>query len=224
MLWVINHSKQRGNARLVLLMIANHADNYGEHAFAGHDTLAREAACDPRQVFRIIPRLLASGELIITRQGGPGKGNTHEYALPLVRQDGYAQPPKGGEMSPFPGSKRWPKSGQNLTSAPPKGGQNLAKTWPHATLSVPESALNVNGINVNPNNESLSFFSKENEPSVPGPSPSSASPPPHTTTMHSCAYPGCAVSTYHLYCMEHGDMATGLQTLKPKYQPKEVEP
>lgn len=90
--WVIEHSKSKGSARLVLLMIANHAHADGTNAFPSVTTLAKECLMSDRQITRIIQALEASGELQIDRSAGR---RSHRYSLLLMTSN----PDK---MSPLP--------------------------------------------------------------------------------------------------------------------------
>ncbi len=83
MSWVIENSQQKGSSFVVLLMIANHAHSDGTQAFPSYDTLAREARITHRQVTRIIPKLVASGELILVEHGSPKRSNL--YRIPISR-------------------------------------------------------------------------------------------------------------------------------------------
>lgn len=94
MSWVIEHSKQKGSSFVVLLMIANHAHSDGTNAFPSYDTIARESRISHRQVTRIIPKLEASGELVIDRHGGPSLPN--KYTIPLSRDILSRQTRQGG--------------------------------------------------------------------------------------------------------------------------------
>ena len=65
--WVLEHSKARLGARLVLLSIANHANGEGENAWPSVSRIADEAGMSPRQVKNLLPELERLGELEIAR-------------------------------------------------------------------------------------------------------------------------------------------------------------
>lgn len=65
---VLNHSKAKGTAKLVLLGIANHAGDGG--AWPTVATLARYANATERSVQRAIGELVRLGELSVERQAG----------------------------------------------------------------------------------------------------------------------------------------------------------
>jgi hypothetical protein len=83
MSWVIENSRHKGSEFVVLLMIANHAHSDGTGAWPAAETLARESRITARHVLRIIPRLIASGELNVQRGDGPR--GTNLYSLPSLR-------------------------------------------------------------------------------------------------------------------------------------------
>jgi len=82
--WVIDHSRHKGNAFVVLLMIANHASHEGDSCWPSIPTLAHEARVTERQVFRVLLVLESSGELRIERH--KGRGNHNNYFLPAYQQ------------------------------------------------------------------------------------------------------------------------------------------
>ncbi|RYD32314.1 MAG: hypothetical protein EOP86_15960 [Verrucomicrobiaceae bacterium] len=71
-LHVWTHSRQQGGHLLVLLALADHADDNG-HCSLSVSTLARMARVSERHCKRILVGLTASGELIRTRRGGGSK-------------------------------------------------------------------------------------------------------------------------------------------------------
>lgn len=81
--WVIECSRHRGGALVVLIMIANHARSDGTGAWPSIDTLGREARMHPRNVIRLIPKLVRSGELTV--ENGAGPRGTNLYSLPMVK-------------------------------------------------------------------------------------------------------------------------------------------
>jgi hypothetical protein len=65
--WVLEHSKARLAARLVLLSLANHAREDGSNTFPSQATIASEALISERQVRRCLKELQREGA--ITRTG-----------------------------------------------------------------------------------------------------------------------------------------------------------
>lgn len=77
---VFTHSKSEGLARLILLSIADRADEQGR-AFCGAGDLCRRTKGDRSNVFRALKRLRKSGELEVE----PRKGfrGCNRYRIPL---------------------------------------------------------------------------------------------------------------------------------------------
>ncbi len=78
---VLERSKTKGAQRLILLVIAEHADHSGI-AWPSVQTIARLANCSARYVKDTIAKL-KSGELVLERGGGRGRSN--RYRIPLER-------------------------------------------------------------------------------------------------------------------------------------------
>lgn len=78
---VLENSKTKGAQRLILVVIAEHADKNGL-AWPSIQTIARLANCSARFVKETIAKL-KSGELVIERGGGRGRSN--RYRIPLER-------------------------------------------------------------------------------------------------------------------------------------------
>lgn len=81
---VLNYSKATGRAKLVLVGIANHANDDGQ-AWPGIATLARYANCSERSVKRDLQELVGLGELKIIKNGAPvgGQYKANLYQLTL---------------------------------------------------------------------------------------------------------------------------------------------
>ena len=82
-------SKQKGNALLTLLAIADIADEDGK-AWPGIKFLADKVRISERQIQRLLPQIVASGELHIAKGGG--RRNTNLYTVVLRKDD---------KLSPF---------------------------------------------------------------------------------------------------------------------------
>ena len=83
MSWVLNESKSTLGSRLVLLSIANHADDKGMNAWPSIPVIARQARLTERQAQNCIKKLERSGELQIAR--GEGYRGSHRYTMPRMR-------------------------------------------------------------------------------------------------------------------------------------------
>jgi Helix-turn-helix domain len=127
MTWVWDHAGVAGTDLLLLLAIADHADDHGGNAWPSIATLAAKTRLDPRTVRRVITRLEAAGHLVITRRAG--RSQTNRYTLlmtaPTEPADTPAEPvgaptdEKGADCpAPLP-----PKKGADCPRpAPPEKG------------------------------------------------------------------------------------------------------
>jgi hypothetical protein len=91
MQWVWNHSAARGNSRLVLLAIADHAHDDGGGAWPSQEALARKCLVSKKTVQRAIADLVELTELEVERYGGPvvtgTQGQrTHRYRIAMGDQ------------------------------------------------------------------------------------------------------------------------------------------
>jgi hypothetical protein len=108
MSWVWDHSEADGNARLVLLAIADNAHDDGKDAYPGQQELARKCRLGVRTVRRAIEELVALGELHVDKHGGvaskSGEGRrTHRYTLLKLAANLTANPVESGEVGGQPG-------------------------------------------------------------------------------------------------------------------------
>ncbi len=69
---VWRYSQQSGTALLVLLALADWADDWG-YCYPGHATTARKARTTERNVYLLINKLAESGEIRIVRKGSGGR-------------------------------------------------------------------------------------------------------------------------------------------------------
>lgn len=83
--WVLHESKSTGNDRLVLIVVADEADNDGLDAFPSIERIAALARLNRRTVLRSIGRLEAGGDLLVRRPDHPGRGRFNRYALTMGR-------------------------------------------------------------------------------------------------------------------------------------------
>lgn len=83
--WVLHESPATGNDRLVLIAIADEADDAGRNAFPGIDLIAHKARVDKRTTMRALGRLEATGELLIRRPDHPGRGRFNRYVVVMGR-------------------------------------------------------------------------------------------------------------------------------------------
>lgn len=106
-----DHTPQKGNAKLVLLALADFANDKGL-AWPSIPTVARKTGLSTRQVKRVLPKLEEAGEIHIERSG-PGRRRVHHYTFPKYMN--------GDTLSPFPKMSTY-KKGDNLS----KNGDTLS--------------------------------------------------------------------------------------------------
>jgi DNA-binding transcriptional ArsR family regulator len=80
--WVWEHSAAKGTERLLLLAIADAADDTGRNAFPSVDTLARKIVMSPRTVQRLVAKLEAGGLIEVERQLGGRDSNRYRIVMP----------------------------------------------------------------------------------------------------------------------------------------------
>lgn len=96
--WVWDHATTvGGNDLLVLLAIADHADDTGANAWPSIATLARKTRINERTVQRIIRRLTDAGHLLVRATTGGRRSN--RYTIPTT---GPAAPPPAEPATPPP--------------------------------------------------------------------------------------------------------------------------
>lgn len=103
--WVWEHSKTGGGDRLLLLAIADCADDDGDNAWPSVATLARKTQTADRTVQRGIERLEREGCVEVDR--GAGRGGTHRYRVLMdARAAGQVPPaePVDNAMQPVDNS------------------------------------------------------------------------------------------------------------------------
>lgn len=81
MAWVIENSQTRGNQYIVLLMIANRADEEGASAWPSIRWLARRSRLSERTVQRAIQKLAKGGDLGVERGAGPHGTNMFQVIM-----------------------------------------------------------------------------------------------------------------------------------------------
>lgn len=95
---VLEHSKARGSDRLVLMVLATHADDVNFEGFPGRMLLCKEAGMEERNLVYCLKRLEAIGEIEIKR--GSGRGNLTRYKILLPSAE------KVQTLAPFPPQKK----------------------------------------------------------------------------------------------------------------------
>lgn len=91
MSWVWEHSKSAGTDRLVLLAIADSAEDDGGQAWPSAAALARKTGMDVRTVQRTIRRLIELGELRVKMNAGKNGSNVYRV---VMKTPGTPPPPR----------------------------------------------------------------------------------------------------------------------------------
>lgn len=116
MRWVFRESRARGVDRLVLLSIADSANDAGFEAWPSLTTIAEKAGVDRRTVSRSLARLVDLGELErVThggRQGVGGASNSYRVLMPDRGQSAPSDSPPLGAESPEVGAESPPSRGR----------------------------------------------------------------------------------------------------------------
>lgn len=119
--WVLDHSKSRLAARLVLLSIANHANEVGDNAWPSVSRIAREAHVTDRQVQRALVGLVGLGELLIIHGAGPGGAHVYQVCMggDKLSPGGVTNRTEGGDISYSAIRMNRPEPSKALTPLPP---------------------------------------------------------------------------------------------------------
>jgi hypothetical protein len=115
MTWVWEHSPVGGSDLLMMLAIADCANDDGANAWPSVATLARKCRIDERTVQRVIRRLVTGGHLMVAKQGG-GRG-TNVYRVVI---DELSTPPAichPGSLPPVASAPPHPRR-SSVTAAP----------------------------------------------------------------------------------------------------------
>lgn len=122
MSWVWKNAPLDGTDLLVLLCIADHADEHGENAWPSVQTIARYARRKPRRVQQIVRDLESAGLIAVELQKGgtadmPADRRPNRYRV--IMDDGVQSPPGSDPAgcSPEPGG---------VQSEPPRGATQTA--------------------------------------------------------------------------------------------------
>lgn len=82
--WVYENSEATGNERLILLAIADEADDDGTNGHPGIDRIAHKARVNKRTTMRCIERLELAGRLVVHRPEVKGRGRYNTYVVVMT--------------------------------------------------------------------------------------------------------------------------------------------
>jgi hypothetical protein len=117
--WVWEHSTAKGSELLLLLAIADTADDRGRNAFPSISTLAGKTRMSRRTVQRLVVKLETEGHLVLRREGGR-RSNSYEIVVENPPEPSVSARPGPVEEPPQPSP-----AGDNLTSGQVVAGDNL---------------------------------------------------------------------------------------------------
>lgn len=85
--WVLDDEDLPQGPKMVMVAIANHADHTDGYCWLKAATIAREAACTERSVYRVIAALIRNGYLrYVKKKGADGKQRANDYWILLDRK------------------------------------------------------------------------------------------------------------------------------------------
>jgi len=105
MSWVWEHSRARPTQRLVLLAIADHANDRGVEAYPSMVTLMAKTGLSERGIRKATTELVALGELAVAYKGGPRGCNRYAVVIPDPAPDAglaIADPARDAASDPAP--------------------------------------------------------------------------------------------------------------------------
>lgn len=129
MTWIWDNAPASGTELLMLLAIADHADDRGRNAWPSRATLARKTRLDERTVRRVTKRLEDSGQVVVER--GSGRSHSNLYTIVMTPAQPVDNPIESGEEREAdypPGdsprgnvpSERGPPCPERRVTAPPE--------------------------------------------------------------------------------------------------------
>jgi hypothetical protein len=143
MSWVLRNSPEKWGRRLVLLAIADHANDDGTECWASVATLAHKTRMSERQVRTCLRELEQSGAIVETGRTSRG---THNYTVIMVSAEGgEIRPPENlaGAKSDAEGGEIRPKGGAKSAPEP-----SLDPSGPVLAAANPPEAIKIDGRNL----------------------------------------------------------------------------
>ena len=135
MTWVWEHSDTSGNDRLVLLALADDADDSGGSCYPSLRRLAAKVRVHTSTISAAIRRLEEGGHLRVTRPEKQGRGHHNRYEL--VMDDPVDNPPsKGAGTAPLSSEKSADRSPEKRGSGPALTRSTYGTDPNHAPVSA----------------------------------------------------------------------------------------
>lgn len=103
MTWVWDHAPVAGTELLLMLAIADQADDHGRNAWPSVQTLAQRTRLDQRTVQRVVKRLVAGGTLVVHSGGGR---RSNRYEIPMSAPPAERHPRQVATAGGAPGEAR----------------------------------------------------------------------------------------------------------------------
>lgn len=142
---VFERSEARGNDRLVLLAIADEADDDGTNAYPSIDRIAKKVRLPKRTVMRCLVRLEEIAELVVHRPETNGRGHFNRYEVALVKGDTLAPEPDADRREKARKGAR-PRTISDRPTDPQTQDLNRDATEPVVTESTPSAVDDVSDV------------------------------------------------------------------------------
>jgi hypothetical protein len=123
---VLANSESQGNERLLMMVLAHHADAVGFSCYPAIETIVSESKLSRATVFRVLDRLEARGELSVeSGKGESGKGNrkSNRYIIKVQRSqhsETFEQSQRSHQRSQNEASKVSNSASKGLTAMRPE--------------------------------------------------------------------------------------------------------
>jgi len=126
MSWVLDHSPYEGKARLIHVVLADHANDDGV-CWPSQVKIAARAGCSVEHVRVVVGKMIEDGYLKIIASS-QGRGNSHKYVLKYPKSLGgfdnvnpqvqRINPQVGGDKPPNPSPKNHQESSRTINKCP----------------------------------------------------------------------------------------------------------
>ena len=130
------NSVNKGSVLLLLLAVADYAQDDGTGCFAGVETLAAKTRMSARNVQYLIEKAEKSGELSVDRRAS--KYGTNEYTLHIGHAN-FAPPTSGGDTKPTSGLDTKPTSSNTLVDTSVKNTRAISENGTYFPELEPEA-------------------------------------------------------------------------------------